>query len=199
MLLKTESIWSTAWCKPLEKGRNKSSARKGRNAQPARNHSKDNAMTRNMRCRRGNRGRRQAVMRFPYPGKGWAEKRHDVSREKGTMRGPPETIRRTMPQSEPCDACAAIAGTGKPPCGFLTDGGAKQGFSVRLKFEAVARGKQGNPVTRCARVLPPGQTGRAEALCPWASRRCRRGRFPLNPGTLRGPRSSWPRRLHRTG
>ena len=105
-----------------------------RGRQPARNHSKDNAMTRNMRCLRGNRGRRQAVMRFPYPGKGWAEKRHDASREKGTMRGPPETIRWTMPKSEPCGACAAIAGAGKPPCGFLTV--AKDGLYRALMLRA---------------------------------------------------------------
>ena len=58
-----------------------------RGRQPARKHSKDNAMTRNMRCLRGNRGRRQAVMRFPYSGKGWAEKRLDASREKAAMCG----------------------------------------------------------------------------------------------------------------
>ena len=42
-----------------------------RGRQLARNYSKDNAMTRNMRCLRGNRGRRQAAMRFPY---GWWRK-----------------------------------------------------------------------------------------------------------------------------
>ena len=166
MLLKTESIWSTAWCKPLEKGRNKSSARKGRNAQPARNHSKDNAMTRNMRCLRGNRGRRQAVMRFPYPGKGWAEKRHDASREKGTMRGPPETIRRTMPQSETCGACVAIAGAGKPSCGFLTPAkdGRKSAMMLRAKRPQCAAGPKPSK-GRChdAKHAVPARQSRAPA------------------------------------
>ena len=66
---------------------------------------------------------------------------------------PPETIRRTMPQSEPCGACAAIAGAGKPPCGFLTP--AKDGRTSAVALRAKKpQCVAGSPPENIRRTMP---------------------------------------------